>query len=87
MSNYKIKHIGRGGLMKSIRQKLIIYTLILVAAPIIISNVASQLYLNWEYDKELEQSNTELADALSEQVMAFIDKGYASQSKSHLIMT
>lgn len=63
--------------MTSIRKKLIIYTLLLVFIPFLISNIASVYYLNLNYGEELEERSTELADSLSDQVRAFIDKGYS----------
>ncbi len=63
--------------MTSIRKKLTIYTLLLVFIPFLISNITSAYYLNLNYGEELEKRNTELAGSLSEQVSAFIDKGYS----------
>lgn len=39
--------------MKSIRQKLVIYTLILVVLPFLISTIANSIYMKQSYEKEL----------------------------------
>lgn len=63
--------------MKTIRQKLIFYTLLLVVLPFIISNIATSYYMSANYKQELEDSNTVLANSLADQVTAFIQRGYA----------
>ncbi|MDR7855278.1 methyl-accepting chemotaxis protein [Tissierella sp.] len=63
--------------MKTIRQKLVIYTLILVIVPLIISTVASNIYMRQNYEKELEENNKLLASSISDQVTAFIKEGYS----------
>lgn len=62
--------------MKSIRMKLTIFTLLLVIAPFLISNIANSIYMNKNYEKELEENNTILVNSLADQVEAFIEKGY-----------
>lgn len=63
--------------MKTIRQKLIVYTLLLIILPFVISTIATSSYMNVEYKQELENNNVELASSLADQVAAFIQKGYA----------
>lgn len=63
--------------MKTIRQKLVVYTLILVILPLIISAVASNIYMRQNYEKELEQNNKVLASSIADQVTAFIQEGYS----------
>jgi methyl-accepting chemotaxis protein len=63
--------------MKTIRQKLTIYTLLLIILPFAISNIATGLYMNVKYKQELEKNNMVLANSLADQVTAFIQKGYA----------
>ncbi len=63
--------------MKSIRQKLVIYTLLLVVLPFLFSNIASSYYMNLNYEKELEENNKGLANSLADQVASFIEKGYS----------
>lgn len=62
--------------MKSIRMRLTIFTLLLVIAPFLLSNIANSIYMNMNYEKELEQNNTVLVNSLADQVEAFIEKGY-----------
>lgn len=47
--------------MKSIKQKLVVYTLLLVALPLIISTVANNIYMRDSYERELERNNMILA--------------------------
>lgn len=63
--------------MKSIRHQLIVFTLLLVILPLLISNLSSTYYMSRNYTNELEQNNMVLANSLSDQVTAFIEKGYA----------
>lgn len=63
--------------MKSIRQKLIFYTLILVVLPFAISTIANSIYMRQSYEKELENNNSMLANSIADQVTAFIQEGYA----------
>lgn len=63
--------------MKSIKQKLVVYTLLLVALPFIISTIANNLYMKGSYEKELEKNNTMLASSIADQVAAFIEEGYS----------
>ena len=63
--------------MKSIRQKLVIYTLILVVLPFLISTIANSIYMKQSYEKELEKNNNMLANSIADQVAAFIQEGYA----------
>lgn len=63
--------------MKSIRQKLVIYTLLLVVLPFFISTVANNFYMRQNYEKELEQNNKVLASSIADQVTAFIQEGYS----------
>lgn len=62
--------------MKSIRSKLIIFILLLVTLPFLISSIANMVYMNSKYSVELENNNVVLAHAISDQVTAFIDKGF-----------
>lgn len=63
--------------MKSIKQKLVVYTLLLVALPFIISTIANNLYMKGSYEKELKKNNTMLASSIADQVAAFIEEGYS----------
>lgn len=63
--------------MKSIRKKLVLYTLLLVAIPFVISTLANNLYMQSEYQVELEDKNMLLANSIADQVEAFIKEGYA----------
>ena len=62
--------------MKSIRSKLIIFILLLVTLPFLISSIANMVYMNSKYSVELKNNNEVLANAVADQVGAFIDKGY-----------
>lgn len=62
--------------MKSIRQKLTVYTLLLVVLPFIISNISTSAYINVKYEEELRSNNTLLADSIADQVRSFIQRGY-----------
>lgn len=62
--------------MKSIRSKLIIFILLLVTLPFLISSIANMVYMNSKYSVELENNNVILAHAIGDQVTAFIDKGF-----------
>lgn len=63
--------------MKTIRQKLIFYTLLLVVLPFVISNIATSYYMNVNYKQELKNNNIILAQSLSDQVTAFIQRSFA----------
>lgn len=63
--------------MKSIRNKLVVYTLILVVLPLLISTIANGVYMRQSYEQELENNNNMLANSIADQVTAFIDEGYA----------
>lgn len=63
--------------MKSIRQKLVISTLLLVILPLLISNIININYISKNYVKELGDNSTVLADSISDQVTSFIEKGYS----------
>jgi len=63
--------------MKTIRQKLVIFTLLLIVLPFAISNIATSLYMNVKYKQELENNNMVLANSLADQVSSFLQKGYA----------
>jgi len=62
--------------MKSIRSKLIIFILLLVTIPFLISSIANMVYMNSKYSVELKKNNEVLANAVADQVGAFIDKGF-----------
>lgn len=63
--------------MKSIRHRLVLYTLILVILPLTISTLANNIYTRQNYEKELEQTNNLLASSIADQVTAFIEEGYS----------
>ncbi len=63
--------------MKSIRQKLVVSTLILVILPFLISNIANNYYMKSNYQKELTKDNKELATTLADQVTSFIQRGFS----------
>ena len=63
--------------MKSIRKKLVVYTLLLVILPLLISNLTNIYFISSNYEDELKQKNEETANSIAEQVSAFIDKGYS----------
>lgn len=63
--------------MKSIKQKLVVYTILLVALPFIISVVSNNIYMKENYEKELEENNKLLANSIADQVTAFIEEGYS----------
>lgn len=62
--------------MKSIRMRLTIFTLLLVITPFLLSNIANSIYMNMNYEKEIQENNTILVNSLADQVEAFIQKGY-----------
>ncbi len=62
--------------MKSIRTKLIVLILILVSLPLLVTSVTNMVYMNSKYSVELEENNEILAHAISDQVAAFVDKGF-----------
>ncbi len=63
--------------MKSIKQKLVVYTILLVALPFIISIASNNIYMKESYEKELEANNKLLANSIADQVAAFIEEGYS----------
>lgn len=63
--------------MKSIHQKLVVYSLLLVILPLLISNVSNILFVSSNFEDELKQENEEIANSIAKQVSAFIDKGYS----------
>lgn len=63
--------------MRSIKQKLVVYTILLVALPFIISTIANNIYMKEIYERELEENNKLLANSIADQVSAFIEEGYS----------
>ena len=63
--------------MKSIRQKLIFYTLLLIILPFLTSIILNSIYMNKTYSKELEKNNQVLASLIADQVTTFVDKSYS----------
>ncbi|BCN30524.1 methyl-accepting chemotaxis protein [Anaeromicropila herbilytica] len=63
--------------MKSIKNKLIVNTLVLVVVPILVYMLANSIYMKDKYEKELNHNNRVQAESLSDQVTTFIEKGYA----------
>lgn len=63
--------------MKSIRHRLVLYTLILITLPLIITTVTNNVYTRQNYEKELEKNNKLLASSIADQVTAFIEEGYS----------
>ncbi len=61
---------------QSIGKKLIVMTLLMVVVPLLVSNIASLTYMNSNYVQEMEKNNGVLADAISDQVSAFVEKGF-----------
>lgn len=62
--------------MKSIRSKLIVLILILVTLPLLATSITNMVYMNSKYSAELEENNKVLANSISDQVAAFIDKSF-----------
>ncbi|MGB4589262.1 MAG: methyl-accepting chemotaxis protein [Clostridiaceae bacterium] len=62
--------------MKSIRSKLIVLILLLVTLPLVLTSITNMVYMNSKYSVELKANNEVLANAISDQVAAFIDKGF-----------
>jgi methyl-accepting chemotaxis protein len=63
--------------MKSIRSQLVIFTLLLIVVPFLISNIINGYFMSRDYEKELKINNEILASTLSDQIAAFISQGYA----------
>ena len=63
--------------MKSIRQKLMLYTLLLIAVPLIISTASSISYMKNSYQTEMQDSNQNVAISISTQVNSYLAKGFA----------
>lgn len=61
---------------QSIGKKLVGMTLLMVIVPLLVSNIASLTYMNTNYVQEMEMNNGVLADAISDQVRAFVEKGF-----------
>lgn len=63
--------------MKSIRTKLIVYTLMLVILPFLFSNIANYFYMSKSYEQELKQTNEAVSNFIGSEVTSFIEKGYS----------
>jgi methyl-accepting chemotaxis protein len=61
---------------KSIGKKMVVMTLLMVTIPLLVSNIASLTYMNQNYVKEMEANNDVLAEAIADQVSAFIERGF-----------
>ena len=61
---------------KKIGTKLVVMTLLMVITPLLVSNAASLLYMNKNYTEEMEANNAMLADAISNQVGAFVERAF-----------
>ncbi|WP_312651490.1 methyl-accepting chemotaxis protein [Proteiniclasticum sp.] len=61
---------------QSIGKKLVVMTLLMVIVPLLVSNIASLTYMNTNYVQEMEKNNGVLADAIADQVNAFVEKGF-----------
>lgn len=63
--------------MKSIRQKLVFYTLLLVIIPYVTTTAANLFYMRKNYEEELNRNNQLLANSIADQVTAFIEEGFS----------
>jgi methyl-accepting chemotaxis protein len=71
--------------MKSIKNQLIVITLLLVIIPFTISNVVGYLFIAQGFQNTLEQNNETLAASISDNVSAFIEKAYSTTEEiTHL---
>ncbi|WP_168198190.1 methyl-accepting chemotaxis protein [Crassaminicella thermophila] len=62
--------------MKSIKHQLIWVMLLLVLVPFIVSSFMGHYFISTNYEKEIKENNKMLANAVADQVSAFIDKAY-----------
>ena len=64
--------------MKSIKKKLVWFTLLLVALPFVLSNVVNYFYMNNSYETVLTGNNEKTANLIASQVGEFMAKSYAT---------
>lgn len=64
--------------MKSIKNQLIVITLLLVIIPFIASNVIGYFFISQGFQQSLEETNKTLATSISDNVSAFIEKVYST---------
>lgn len=64
--------------MKSIKKKLVLFTLLLVTLPFVLSNVVNYLYMNSSYNTVLAKNNKKAASLTALQVAEFMNKSYAA---------
>ncbi|MDF2890537.1 MAG: hypothetical protein K0R80_904 [Clostridia bacterium] len=67
--------------MKSIRNQLIIITLLLVIIPFAASNIVGYILISQGFQNNLEQTNQTLAASISDNVSAFIEKAYSTTAE------
>lgn len=63
--------------MKSIKQKLIIVTLMLVIIPFVLSNVLNNYFITKDYQVSMEEDSKELAGSIADYVKLFVEKAYS----------
>jgi methyl-accepting chemotaxis protein len=63
--------------MKSLRNQLIIFTLLLILVPLLVLSTSINIYLKSSYKKELEKNNLVLANSIADQVSSFVDQAYS----------
>ncbi|NLK74601.1 MAG: methyl-accepting chemotaxis protein [Clostridiales bacterium] len=63
--------------MKSIRQKLLVYIMLLVSTPIVITTAMNIITMQKNYETELAENNMMLASSIADQVSAFITEAYS----------
>jgi methyl-accepting chemotaxis protein len=71
--------------MHSIKNQLIVVTLLLVLIPFAISNIVSYVFVSQGFQTTLEENNQTLAVSISDNVSAFIEKAYSTTEEiTHL---
>ncbi len=69
--------LQKGEKMKSLRNQLIIFTLLLILVPLLVLSTSINIYLKSSYKKELEKNNLVLANSIADQVSSFVDQAYS----------
>lgn len=64
--------------MRSIKNQLILVTLLLVIIPFAVSNIVSYFFISQGFQDSIEENNQTLASSISDNVSAFIEKAYST---------
>lgn len=91
MKSFKMKKLKftenqkSSNMLHSIKNQLILVTLLLVIIPFAISNIVSYVFISQGFYDNLEKTNATLASSISDNVSAFIEKAYSTTEEiTHL---